>query len=172
MEASFDDQPPPTEVESRLADAWVFLSGRTRDFARFAFPADPCFPPGGRHLLMRATRARRDQPVGVGVVLDRQDAVQIASAMFAVPAEELSEEDINDASREACNVMSGCLTQTLSAGLRLDFDCPLELAATGYSTMWHTSRVMVSFEGRGRDSRVTVTAFDPLSEASYLESAR
>jgi hypothetical protein len=113
---------------------------------------------------MRGSLSMQDTPVGVGLVLDRHDAIQIAAAMFAVPAEMLSDEDIDDASREACNVMSGCLTQTLSRGPRLDFERPHEMAAAAYCALWRASRVLVSFEGSGNASRVTLTAFDRLHE--------
>jgi hypothetical protein len=161
----------PAEVEARLTDAWVFLSGRARHFARFVAAPEPESIPGAKHLLMAATRATQVTLVGVGLVLRRQDAVEIAAAMFALPADELSDEDIDDASREACNIMSGCLTPTLSQGGEVDFERPREVPAAGYCAMLGSSQVLACYESRDCDGRVTVTAFDPLGGSRPAEAA-
>lgn len=50
---------------------------------------------------------------GIGVLIHREDATVVASHMFGLATNHLTEDDLKDACSEVCNVFSGCIPSNL-----------------------------------------------------------
>lgn len=166
--------PAAAPIEHRLARAWEFLRGQ-----RHGFHTAPPVParattPGGRHLLLPIGRLDRPDRAAVGLLIDRHEAEAVAAAMFAVPAERLTEADIDDACAEACNVLSGCVVDLLrptgrAGAAELDLGLPHALPAEHYRALFLASTRLALYEldaepdaPSGPDVRLVV--FDPVCE--------
>jgi hypothetical protein len=108
--ANFDSQ---TDVALNLARAWEFLSGERGmfdvwcervphpDFAEFS-------------VFMPLAVKAESRTAGVGVLIQRDDATIVASHMFGLPEEDVTDDDLRDACAEVCNVFSGCISSQVS----------------------------------------------------------
>jgi hypothetical protein len=128
-------------------------------------------PASDKHLLMAAPLPQQGRHAGVGLVIDRAEAVGIAAAMFDVAPADLSEADIDDACGEACNVMSACVAEALQADRPVAFDRPLPLPARRYQAISNASSVLTAYASHAPSGNVTLTVFDPLAEPAPVEQA-
>ncbi len=97
-------------IERRLSEAWLFLAGQDLKFKQVH---PPCIQP------------RRDQdwqvllpftiedgvPSACRLTISAQEARKAAALMFGAPEAELSQEDLDDAAKEICNVLGSCLLE-------------------------------------------------------------
>lgn len=110
MIAQFDSQ---TDVALNLARAWEFLSGERGMFDVWCEQAEhPDFAEFS--VFMPLSVQAESRTAGVGVLIHRDDATIVASHMFGLPEEEVTEDDLRDACAEVCNVFSGCITSQIS----------------------------------------------------------
>lgn len=168
----------PLSIEDRLASAWAFLRGRHDGFHPAPLVPERAAPQAGHHLLLPIGRLDRPDRAAVGLVIDRGEAEAVASAMFALPRESLTDEDVADACAEACNVLSGCvvdlLRPTSSGGL--DLGLPRAVAADAYEAVSLASRLLALYEleGSGAPScaDVRLVVYDPVQGPWGDDSSR
>lgn len=102
------------EVAHRLSKAWEFLSGKKGFFDYFKQSVEkPEFVDFSVFMPMDVEAEERT--AGVGVLIHREDATIVASHMFGLPKNHLTEEDLKDACSEVCNVFSGCIPSEVFA---------------------------------------------------------
>ncbi len=154
-------------IETRLTRAWAFLSGAQVVFRHVTDPALPALAGDEKHVVLPVDMPTADRHAALGLVLDRSDALDIAAAMFALPVEELSEEDVDDACREACNVISACLLEKLPEHPALQPGLPLSLDAHRYRALVDHGLLQAQFEGHAQRI-ISVSVFDPVA-ASYAK---
>ncbi len=102
-------------LESRLSEAWQFLSGEAWRFRRLD-PVTEASSVVGRTAVLPLTLANRSE-CACRLVISAEHARQVASHLFGVPAAEVSPNDLEDALREACNVLGSCLAAGLPESL-------------------------------------------------------
>lgn len=171
----------PLSIEDRLASAWAFLRGRHDGFHPAPLEPERAAPQAGHHLLLPIGRLDRPDRAAVGLVIDRGEAEAVASAMFALPREALTDEDVADACAEACNVLSGCVVDLLrpaspSEAGGLDLGLPRAVAADAYEAVSLASRLLALYEleGSGAPScaDVRLVVYDPVQGPWGDESTR
>ena len=59
------------------------------------------------------------------LVISPDNVRQVASNLFGVPASELSEADVEDALREACNVLGSCVASAIPAAFDARIGIPM-----------------------------------------------
>jgi hypothetical protein len=156
-------------IETRLTRAWAFLSGAQVVFRHVTDPALTAQQVGDeKHVVLPVEIPTTDRHAALGLVLDRSDALDIATAMFALPAEELSEEDVDDACREACNVISACLLERLPENPALRPGLPRSLDASRYRALVDHGLLQAQFEGQAH-SIISVSVFDPVADSYAKE---
>jgi hypothetical protein len=162
--AAEEDSEP---IETRLTRAWAFLSGAQVVFRHVPDPTLPDRVGDEKHVVLPVDMPTTDRHAALGLVLDRSDALAIAAAMFDLPVEELSEEDVDDACREACNVISACLLEKLPDHPALQPGLPLSLDASRYRGLVDHGLLQAQFEGHAHRI-ISVSVFDPVA-ASYAK---
>lgn len=102
-------------LESRLSEAWQFLSGEAWRFRRLD-PITEASSVVGRTAVLPLTLADRSE-CACRLVISAEHARRVASHLFGVPAPEVSPHDLEDALREACNVLGSCVAAGLPESL-------------------------------------------------------
>ena len=102
-------------LESRLSEAWEFLSGEAWQFRRFD-PVTEASSVVGRTAVLPLTLADRSE-CACRLVISAEHARRVASHLFGVPAPDVSPHDLEDALREACNVLGSCVAAGLPESL-------------------------------------------------------
>lgn len=152
------------QIEAKLSTAWEFLSGESRCFR---FVASVCRPDGAqaeRRILLPLQLSSPPHVAGIALLIDREDAEEVASAMFGIPRCQLAEADITDACSEACNVFSGCLIEMLSQQDQAEIGLPKPMEPNGYHSVSLASGIKALIESNSSSKQMTLVIFDPLAE--------
>ena len=118
-------------VQSSLSRAWWFLSGERSTFNYTPGPVG-VLPFAEFSYFMPLTLATQTQRGGVGVFMQRGDAVEVAAYMFGVSRDQVDDADLRDACAEVCNVLSDCITLQFGAEQDVKMGLPLCGSATDY----------------------------------------
>ncbi|MBK7000289.1 MAG: hypothetical protein IPH35_10055 [Rhodoferax sp.] len=111
-------------VPVRLERAWKFLAGEERDFVKVQ----------GHNEVLRYAAFSYFIPVesyadnkfgGVAVLVERDDAHQVAGHMFGLMPTELQESDLQDACAEVCNIFADTLILYLSGTDDINMGLPV-----------------------------------------------
>lgn len=165
---------PKDQMSGRLGPAWAFLSGSPREFVE-SVPQSP--RPGEReHTVVMPVEAPKDiidHAMAVGLLMHTDDAMEVGSFMFGIPANQLTPEDLRDVCMETCNVLGSCMVVSddgRSQGVELGL--PKEVSAEYFSELQQKATASVTFVGESQSgNRVVITVFDAI-DPSIVESIK
>lgn len=156
-------------VTSHLKQAWSFLSGQDRAFQFLAPGADIAFS-GTGYFLPIAIEDSHDR-CAVALLISPADVLAIASNMFGVPQETLSEDDLTDAGKEVCNVLSGSSLTQFAHKVQLRLGIPVEVDSVQFGRIVQGSKLDSAYRGDGGGESVYVLFFNPLALGVLAEPA-
>jgi hypothetical protein len=114
-----------------------------------------------------------DHAMAVGLLMDTNDALEVGSFMFGIPADQLTPDDLRDVCMETCNVLGSCLVISddgRSNGVELGL--PKEVSAECFSELQSKATVSVTFVSESQSgNRVVITVFDAI-DPSLVESIK
>jgi len=97
-------------IERRLSEAWLFLAGQDLKFKRVHPPCNHPRREQDWQVLLPFT-VEDGVPSACRLTISVQEARKAAALMFGAPEAELSQEDLDDAAKEICNVLGSCLLE-------------------------------------------------------------
>lgn len=135
---------PPLQ---HLARVWRFFRGQHRAFEPVVFERSAASSLDVRHSLNLELDHGR---LGLAVVLllSRSDALSVASFMFDLPPEQVSEADLTDACNELCNVLADRELLGLAKNQPLDLGRAQRLSEAEYLEMLARCRLRHSYQSR------------------------
>lgn len=150
-------------VATRLAREWELLSGEPRVFDVVLDPSSA--PPYAEFsYLMPLTIFATKTICGLGVLIQRNDALTLAANMFGVLPYEIPDEDLKDACSEVCNVFSDCIAMHLSGNEDVSIGLPLMLEAQNYEKIYRDSVVTEIYQSCVNSTHLLVVVFDSLCQ--------
>lgn len=157
------------EIEKKLGAAWKFLTGEERCFRFFEATALRDVQGIDRRIVLPMSISHTDHLAATALLIEREDAEQLASSMFDVARTDLSEADIADACAEACNVLSTAMVEYLSGEESVDIGLPRLMEAGRYRRVSSASGIKAYSEGTSDHHQLTLVVFDPLKEPMSRE---
>ena len=157
-------------MASKLAPAWAFLSGQDRHFEEG--PAQASRPGEQAHAVVLPVHLHDGPPrlMAVGLLIDDQEATQVACFMFGLPSDGIDASDISDACMEACNVLGGCLVRSSDEAHTVEIGLPKELPLAQFCELQRQARASVTFSSESdAGQRIVITVFDAIDQR-ILES--
>lgn len=118
---------PTQEMMKKISESWSFVSG-----AAFQFKESNHYTFHNHENLMAVIlplyvdSLPQRESIAIGLILDDEEAVKVASHMFGLTPETLSLADIQDAKKETCNILGGGLIIDDNSELGLPKEIPLE----------------------------------------------
>ncbi len=97
----------------------------------------------------------------VVILIDREDALKVASAMFGVSADALSEDDLSDASSEVCNIFASCISTEHLGVAVIGLGLPRRLSGANYYCVFDAGGQRDVFETIGVHEMLRVLRFTP-----------
>ncbi|HEX5358246.1 MAG TPA: hypothetical protein VFW93_18740 [Aquabacterium sp.] len=162
---------PKDTMASKLDPAWTFLSGVERHFEEG--PAQATRPGEREHAVVLPVHLHDGLPerlMAVGLLIDDQEATDVACFMFGLPVTEISTDDVRDACMEACNVLGGCLVMSHDQAHTVEIGLPKELPLAQFTELQRHARVSVTFSSESdAGRRIVITVFDAIDQR-ILES--
>lgn len=156
-------------IEEKLGAAWTFLTGERRCFRFFEATALRDIQGIDRRIVLPMALHHAHHLAATALLIDRDDAEQLAASMFGIARAELSEADVADACAEACNVLSTAIVEYLSATDQVDIGLPEAMEEARYQTMLGASGIRAYSEGSSEHHQLTLVVFDPLKEPLFRE---
>ena len=96
-------------VERRLSEAWSFLAGQDFHFRRVDPPRQTLAPSSDWQVLLPFSQP--DNESACRLTLTDAQTRHVASTLFNVPENNLTQADLDDTAREICNVLGSCLLE-------------------------------------------------------------
>jgi hypothetical protein len=152
-------------VAAKLSQAWQFLSGEQRSFI---FSEQRDAPQGfAEFSFFMPMEVRAEGRVGgVGVLIQRDDAVRVAAYMFAVEPDEVQEADLKDACSEVCNVFSDCIVMHVSGIADVSIGLPAMADSNGFLRISQTSVVTAVYQSNFELGNLVVVVYHVFSQPS------
>lgn len=148
-------------IPRRVARIWALLCGQNRVFE---WNADDFVPDISPHAYLLAFDfLDSDEKAGVAISLSRQDAQDLAHAMFKLPPEALSVQDVEDACLEVCNVLADALRDAIAPQERLLTRLPQPLDSNGYQQLRMDSALRCSLRSASGGQVSYLLVFNPLN---------
>lgn len=151
------------QVCTGLTKAWKFLCGEERSFAL----STSCrvVPPLTEFSYFMQIKVSEDRRTcGMGVLIERPDAVNVASHMFGVAAACLKESDLHDACAEVCNLFSGCVALHISDNAGLQMGLPFLVSRTDYEQIAARSTVASVYVSKAPNVQLYVVEYHIFSQ--------
>jgi hypothetical protein len=98
------------EIERRLAEAWTFLAGQQLEFRRVDPPQDRPLESNDWQVLLPFFDDF-DQDSACRLTITALQARRAAATLFGVSESEVTQADVEDAMREAGNILGACLLE-------------------------------------------------------------
>lgn len=118
---------PTPDMMKKISESWSFVSG-----AAFQFKESPHrYTMHGQENLMAVILPMyidslpQPESIAIGLIMDNDEAIKVASHMFGLTPETLSAADIQDAKKETCNILGGSLIVDQNSKLGLPQEIPL-----------------------------------------------
>lgn len=148
-----------TAVSASLAKSWKFLSGEDRAFS----PVEALIPPQYEQhcYFLKADIQDAGKHCAVGILLQRSDAISVASYMFGTEPADVSEDDLDDACSEVCNVLGGGTLLLLSGKSEISLGVPTHLGERGYLTTNDGSHLAAAYKSTVNEKTLYVLLYSP-----------
>jgi hypothetical protein len=152
-------------VESRLSNAWEFLSGESRVFKHLTSWANLLrFTEFSFHMPMAGSQPNARG--GVGVLIETPDAITVAANMFGVPRQQVQQADLRDACAEVCNVFADCVAPHFKADPPVSVGLPRLANPLAYAKVADNTVIRVVYRGCAGDNTLFVVLYDSQSPSS------
>lgn len=148
-----------TQVCHCLSHAWRFLSGQERDFHYLARNAKPLQFAAFSYFMPLST-LNPPRHGGVGVLLDHEDALAVATHMFGVAEAQVRDADLHDACAEVCNVLSDCVAPQFEPSAPVGPGLPRLASPTQYDHIAATSQARAVFQASRAHHHLFVVLYD------------
>jgi hypothetical protein len=155
----------PDDATTRLTQAWEFLCAQPRAFKHLQTHTD-LLRFTDFSFFMSLAVDDQTRAGGIGVLIDREDGLAVASHLFGVPASEVSEGDLDDACAEACNVLADCVAQDIAPGRRIRLTLPRRVSASEYDSIVENSRALAVYQGEAGGHSLFVVRAEGLHKSS------
>jgi hypothetical protein len=116
-----------TDMMKKISESWSFVSGTAFQFKE----STHCSTIDDHENLMAVILPMyidslpQAESIAIGLILDNDEAIKVASHMFGLTPETLSAADIQDAKKETCNILGGSLIVDQNSKLGLPQEIPL-----------------------------------------------
>lgn len=148
-------------IPQRVARAWTLLCGQDRSFVWSAAGVVPDLAPHA--YLLALDFLGSDDKAGIAVLLSAQDARALSSAMFRLPVDDLTADDVDDACLEVCNVLADALSDVIAPKERLHTRLPQPLEINGYQQLLMDGALQCSLESAAGGQVTYLLVFNPLN---------
>ena len=154
-------------VSEQLAKAWAFLSGEQRRFELLV----------GKNELLQFTEFSFFMPLavheegrdgGVGVLIQREDAIHVATHMFGVPHDEVREAEMRDACSEVCNVLADCMARHFSLDQAVSVALPARASTVEFEQIAENSTARAVYRGCAGTRCLLIVVYDSLISCSEV----
>lgn len=153
------------QVETRLCQAWEFLSGETRRFECLMGQTD-LLQFAEFSFFMPLTGQGHGKYGGVGVLIQYEDAVSVAANMFGVARQQVQECDLRDACAETCNVFADCMATHFNGDEKFSIGLPRAANPLEYENIAENSVARVLYQGVSGARKLFVVLYDTLGPSS------
>jgi hypothetical protein len=144
-------------IVASLNETWFFLSGEQRVFIPIEPPQAPAYVDKAYYLHVDVSD--RGAHYLVSVLMQRNDAVTVASHMLGIAPQTLVEGDLIDAMAEACNVITSRKLLKLSEEAQIKVGRSGYLLPEIYAQTCATGRLDSGFSARNGDNVIHVLVF-------------
>jgi hypothetical protein len=151
------------QVCAGLMKAWEFLSGTERFFtvcepqqAALGFAEFSYFMP----LKLSADQCAG----GIGVLIERPDALGVAAHMFGVEAACLQDADLHDACAEVCNLFSGCVALQINSAVGIEMGLPFLASQGEYQQIAANSTLAAVYVSKSHSAQLYVVQYHLFSQ--------
>ena len=150
------------KVGLSLSKAWEFLSGEERMFQ--CVPQSPdALPVADFSFYIPLKLVETACSGGVGVLIQQDDAIRVATYMFGMARQQVQHDDLRDACAEVCNVFTYCMATHFGGGQQVAIGLPREAGPTQYQSFAESCVTRAVYEGCTGDQRLLVVLYDNLN---------
>ena len=116
-----------TDMMKKISESWSFVSGTAFQFKESTHCSTIDDPENLMAVIlpMYIDSLPQAESIAIGLILDNDEAIKVASHMFGLSPDTLSAEDIQDAKKETCNILGGSLIVDQNSKLGLPQEIPL-----------------------------------------------
>jgi hypothetical protein len=151
------------QVCAGLAKAWEFLCGEERGFAQvMTAKAALVFTEFSYFMPIKMTADQRTG--GMGVLIERPDARDVAAHMFGAETSCLQEADLHDACAEVCNLFSDCVALHISGSSDTHMGLPFLASQAVYDQIAAQSTVEAVYVSRSPNAQLYVVEYHIFSQ--------
>lgn len=126
----------------KLAKSWMFLGGVDLTFSVSTIPISGDNKHSHRVVLPVIFEDQESsRALAISLIIDDTEAKRVATHMFGINNEEVTEDDIKDACKESCNVLGGGLIM----GTKNTLGLPYEISADDFLKLQQDSKLDVTF---------------------------
>ena len=118
---------PTPDMMKKISESWSFVSGAAFKFKESQHRYTMQDQGNLMAVILPIYIDSLPQPksIAIGLILDNDEAIKVASHMFGLTPETLSAADIQDAKKETCNILGGSLIVDENSQLGLPQEIPL-----------------------------------------------
>lgn len=149
------------KVALSLSKAWEFLSGEERMF-QYVPQSQDALPFAEFSYYMPLKLVEETRRGGVGVLIQQDDAVHVASNMFGVDRQQIQIDDLRDACAEVCNVFTDCMAAHFGGGRRVEIGLPREAGPVDYQIFAESCVTRATYQGCAGAQRLLVVLYDSM----------
>ncbi len=154
----------PNDIEKvafSLSKSWEFLSGEERMFQ--CVPQSPdALPFADFSFYVPLKLVDGSRSGGVGVLIQQDDAIHVATNMFGVARQQIQHDDLRDACEEVCNVFTYCMATHFGGGQQVSIGLPREAGPAQYQIFAESCVTRAVYEGCADTRRLLVVLYDSL----------
>jgi hypothetical protein len=151
------------QIAAKLSGAWTFLSGEHREFKLLLLTPGP-LRFAEFSFFMSLTVYAEGRTGGVGVLVQRADALSVAAHMFGVQEADVQEDDLRDACSEVCNVFSGCIASHVSGNAEVSIGLPAMANPQEYNKIATDSVVTAVYQSSLGTTNLFVIVYEILRQ--------
>jgi hypothetical protein len=149
------------KVVTGLSKSWEFLSGEQRVF-RCVPQSHDALPVADFSFYIPLNLVESSRVGGVGVLIQQDDAIQVATNMFGVARQQIQHDDLRDACAEVCNVFTYCMATHFGGGQQVAIGLPREAGLAQYQNFAERCVTRAVYEGCAGERRLLVVLYDSL----------
>lgn len=151
--------PDLSRVTDCLSNGWEFLSG---DRSTFALAADAGTPVRHAEFCFFLPLSGRDNESAgaVGVLIEGDDAQQVAANMFGKDADHMELHNQSDACAEACNVLAECVVHNITQQANITIGLPFNADALMYQDICHNCTPAAIYQCQTKTGQLFVIAYE------------